>query len=89
LIECPLCDGIGKLANGSICQDCEDGRFKLSQCPREFVGNEMTFSINLAASSGQGDWPVRGGLLDQSAWFMALRQTLLADQHAIESAGDE
>ena len=49
----------------------------------------MTFAINMAGNSGKGDWPVSGGMLEQAAWFMDLRQTLIADQNAIEREKSE
>ena len=88
LVECPVCDGVGYRMFKQIkipCPSCEDGKFKLNECPREFIGREMTVAINLAANSGKGDWPIAGGLLEQSAWFMSLRQTLLAEQNKIEA----
>ena len=80
---------MGITADGSDCQSCENGKFKLKECPRDFIGDEMTFSINLASISGKGDWPIDGGLLEQSAWFMSLRQTLVADQNRIEAEASE
>ena len=67
MIECPDCDGQG-------CLGCEDGYFRLSGCAKKFVGREITQAINYAGMCGNGDWPVEGGLLQQSAWFLNLKQ---------------
>lgn len=45
----------------------------------------MGDAIRLAAMSGNGDWPVAGGLLDQSAWCLELKQTLTSEHNRIES----
>lgn len=45
----------------------------------------MIEAINLASMSGGGDWPVTGGLMDQSAWFLQLKQALDSDQNQIEA----
>lgn len=37
---------------------------------------------------GQGDWPVEGGLANQSNWFLQLQQRLISDSNLIESERD-
>ena len=83
-IECPVCNGTGIGRYGS-CDHCTDGHFLLGDCPREIIGSEMIEAINLASMCGQGDWPISGGLLNQSAWFLALKQQLDSEQSKIES----
>jgi hypothetical protein len=68
------------------CSQCEDGYFQLKQCPRRYVGNELTNAINLASMCGSGDWPVVGGLLDQSSWFLELKQTIESEDNKIANA---
>lgn len=80
-IECPLCNGNG-------CNECNDGFFMLDKCPREYIGDEFTMAVNLATQSGQGDWPVVGGLLDQSSWFMSLKQHLDYDISRVTAKDD-
>ena len=46
---------------------------------------DLSLSINLASMSGDGDWPIAGGLLDQSAWFVNLYQQLKSDEARIDS----
>lgn len=40
--------------------------------------------MNIAGMCGQGDWPVGGGLAEQSAWFLAAKQTLDNEESKIE-----
>jgi hypothetical protein len=84
MVGCPICEKTG-LVNGTPCKHCEDGAFKLTECPREFMGSEFTRAVNFACMSGKGDWPVAGGLLDQAAWFIALNQELQNEQNRIDS----
>jgi len=44
----------------------------------------MAAAVNMAGMCGSGDWPVAGGLLDQSAWFVSLYQTLAGFEAKIE-----
>lgn len=61
------------------------GSIDLPGCPRDYVGCELTDAINLASFAGKGAMPVSGGLLDQSAWFVDLWQTLESDQNRIDT----
>jgi hypothetical protein len=49
----------------------------------------MTEAINLAGMCGSGDWPVEGGLLRQSAWFVSLKQALESEVNTIQNDGQE
>lgn len=82
MIECWLCDGDG-------CNDCEDGYKPIRECPRQFVGYKVTEAVNIAALCGKGTFPEAGGLLDQSAWFISLYQSLTAEQNKIEREQQE
>lgn len=53
-------------------------------CYKRFVGAEMIQAVNLAKICGGGDWPVPGGLFNQSAWFINVYQTLMADEARIQ-----
>ena len=44
----------------------------------------MMEAINLAAYAMRGDWPIRGGMLDQSAWFVDLVSRLESEQNKID-----
>ena len=85
-LECPACNGTGKDSFGGLCEHCDDGMFALTRCPREYIGIEITDAINLAAICGSGDWPITGGLLEQSAWFLDLKQTLEGEHNKIDAA---
>ena len=87
-IECVVCDGRGMIGS-VVCKDCEGGHFVLSECPRQTIGQELTEAINLAGMCGKGDWPVAGGLLDQSAWFIDLKQMLERERTQIENSKKE
>lgn len=71
VMDCPICDG-----KGGDCQQCVNGRVHIDRCPREYVGEGMTDAINMATMSGNGDWPVAGGIVDQAAWFVGLKHAL-------------
>jgi len=53
------------------------------------IGSELTEAINLAGMCGGGDWPVSGGLLAQSAWFISLKQMLDSERNQIENGKRE
>lgn len=77
-IACPGCNEAG-------CESCGDtGYFNLTECPQRYVGGELTEAINMAGMCGGGLWPVAGGLLDQSAWFVDLWQQLQSEQNKID-----
>lgn len=48
------------------------------------MGPEFIAAVNLASVCGDGDWPVAGGLMDQSAWFLSLYQRLESEMNLIE-----
>lgn len=50
-----------------------------------FIGGELTHAINMAGMCGGGDWPIAGGLLDQSAWFLSLKHELDIEVARIQS----
>ncbi len=80
-IECVVCDGLD-----TDCQACGGGgRFAVDRCPREFVGGEVTDAINLISHAEKGNFPVAGGTLDQSAWFMGVMDRLQSDQSKIDA----
>jgi len=49
------------------------------------MGSEFTRAVNFACMSGKGDWPVAGGMLDQAAWFLDLKQALANEQNRIDA----
>lgn len=68
---CPACDG--------------NGWFEMDQCPRRFVGQEITEAINTASMCGNGTLPIAGGLMDQSAWFLSVWQELRNEETRIDN----
>lgn len=75
-IECPVCDGDG-------CEHCEDGTFRVTQCPSRYIGRSLISDIHVAMSS---DYllPISGGILDQSAWWFELRETVKREESRIQ-----
>jgi hypothetical protein len=45
----------------------------------------MTDAVNLAVLATKGSYPVDGGTLDQSAWFVQAMQTLESDINQIDN----
>lgn len=48
------------------------------------MGFEFIESCNVASICGKGDWPLAGGIYDQSAWFVDLYQQLKSETNRIE-----
>lgn len=78
MLECPVCNGTG-------CDACRDGMFSMHTCPKKFVGYEITEACNAAAIAEKGLWPVVGGSLDQSAWFVDFVQCLASETNRIDN----
>lgn len=83
-----MCDGRGVIGERE-CEHCDHGTFLLNQCPRTFVGEEMTKAINLAGMCGKGDWPMAGGLFEQSAWFIDLKQAIEQERRSIQAEDEQ
>lgn len=75
-IECPSCDGEG-------CEECQDGYFTITECPAKFIGSELIQDIQIV-SACEHHLPVVGGLLDQSAWWFELKETLRREENRIQ-----
>ncbi len=78
IIECPCCDGEG-------CNECDDGFFSVEICCRNYVDGYLVRAINMACHAEKGMLPVAGGILDQSAWFVAVWSALTNEQNAIDA----
>ena len=76
-IRCPKCEEAG-------CELCDDGWVQIDSCPYAFVGKEMLTARTAAVYANEGTWPVDGGLLNQSSWFVEFCQRLTSDRNAIE-----
>jgi len=77
-IECPVCDGLS-------CDECGDGYFELTQCPKMELNREIMDLIEDSELAKKGLMPVRGGTLDQSSWFLKSAQVLWAEETRIEN----
>ena len=76
-IECQECGGQG-------CSECEDGYFSLTQCPSEFIGQDLISDIRLITAT-EHHLPVAGGLLDQSAWWFELKTLLASEENRVQA----
>lgn len=80
-IGCPVCEGLG-----DECQACNGaGTIPINDCPREYVGWEISDAVGYAIHAEKGAWPVAGGLLDQAWWFTELYTRFHADVNKIEA----
>jgi len=65
-IECPECSGVG-------CHRCHgqpvNGFLRIDGCPN-IACHEIAPAAELIDWVKQGHWPIAGGVLDQSAWFV-------------------
>ncbi len=77
VVQCPQCEGSG-------CDQCHRGGIDIGRCPREYVGSKIARAVNIASQCGNGTWPIEGGLLRQSAWFMDLKNRLDSDEARID-----
>lgn len=77
-IECPDCGGHG-------CENCNQGLWRLVGCPKKYIDGSLTQAINFASFAIEGHWPLSGGLLEQSAWFIDLVAMLKSEQSLIDS----
>lgn len=87
-IACIKCEETGWIGKDE-CEECHgNGSVLFVECPRKFVGQEMTEAINIAGLCGNGTLPVPGGLLGQSHWFLSMWQTLQSEVARIENERD-
>jgi hypothetical protein len=54
-------------------------------CGRQYVDGYLTRAINMTTHSERGLMPIAGGLLDQSAWYLDLLNTVNAEQSRIDA----
>jgi len=54
-------------------------------CAREFIDHEISEACYYASMCGKGDWPIAGGLLDQSYWFVQLKAFRQGELNQIEN----
>ncbi len=64
MFPCPLCDSRG-------CDACENGRMKITTCPKQLVDDETMELIGyIDLMTKHGTFPVAGGAVDQAAGFI-------------------
>lgn len=79
------CNGTGGNAEAN-CDKCEGtGVFRLDECPKKMIGQQLVMAINMAGFAMRGQWPTDGGLFSQSSWFFDLVQTLESETNKIEA----
>ena len=69
---------------GHGCEHCSHGTYLVTECPSKFIGQSLLHDIAVITSS-EHHLPVAGGILDQSAWWIELRQALRNEEALIES----
>lgn len=79
-VTCAACDGNG-------CDACErTGQVKLYRCPTSHNTREIASAFEALAWTEKGVLPVRGGLCDQSASFVAFSRLVGSERGKIEAA---
>jgi len=78
-IACPLCNEAG-------CDECDnEGHFEIVGCPQRAIDRDVIDFLTYADFAKQGTFPVAGGTLDQSSWFLQATQFLLAEERKVEA----
>lgn len=73
-MDCPACEGGG-------CPVCRgSGWIEVTACPLTVLPPEVWEVLDLAETFRRGLPPVAGGVLDQSAWFVAAARFVWAEQ---------
>lgn len=75
-----LCHGSGD----PECPVCSGGREPVYRCPRSHATAELDDAFHALDWVEAGIFPVPGGLLDQSASFLAFAQIVAAERAAID-----
>lgn len=70
---------------GTGCDQCGEGYWQLEECPRRYLGSQWIEAAKLVRHAKAGHWPVPGGLLAQSSWFVRLVEALTSDVDKIDS----
>ena len=76
-IECPSCDAEG-------CEECTEGVFDLDGCPNAFCSQVVT-SIDMIDLFEKGLPPITGGVLDQSASFIAAASFFQSEESKVRN----
>lgn len=54
-------------------------------CPQKFVGGEIIDFLEYADHAKRGCYPVAGGSLDQTHWFLAASNFLANEERRVEN----
>lgn len=83
---CPGCQG-----RGTGCVLCGGaGRWELIGCPGHFLDAHAGRIVELAVMAAEGmGWPAPGGVLDQSADFLAAWRIVVTQRSAYQSAREQ
>ena len=71
------------MCEGEGCEACVDGFFEVTECPGRWAGPWVQV-VRLARLARAGSWPVDGGTLEQTAWFMSAFDQLEGDDRREE-----
>lgn len=75
-MSCPECSGRNK-----ACAACGgSGVIVIERCPYEELDSGTMRAIALARMARRGAWPIEGGTLAQTQWFVDFCQALGADE---------
>ena len=74
MADCPVCKGRG-------CDACgKTGRFEITQCPMLLIERSFWDLMDMVDFYEKGIPPVVGGLLDQTAWFVAFARQVFDEE---------
>ncbi len=62
-MRCPACNGKG-------CSRCKSGEIEITQCPLEFVTDDIFELIEMARHTYNGVWPMGPSLGDNAVTFI-------------------
>lgn len=64
------------------CGECAGtGVWALTSCPMDVIGRGRAVEVmRMTRFAGEGSWPVSGGVLDQSQWFIDAMDVVESEQ---------
>ena len=85
MLKCPVCDGYGENGEESdnYCKYCDNGRFEIVGCPKDYVTADIWEAIEYAELFEKGLPPVKGGILDQTASFAEAARFIWLEENRI------
>lgn len=74
------------MCGGKGCESCGGtGRWDCNECPKKLIDSQTVETIHFARFARDGSWPVHGGMLDQSEWFMDACRLVWYEQDTAEA----